>query len=115
MTSAERLRPPSDWLSYLQRLFQAEAQFFCEFIEDLIKGFLKGVPGVFFEFFFVEHELAEAGGVLAVEGDEHHGFSDVHYTIQQGRQAGLFFHQVVNEVVNGGKFFGLAGVGSVFP
>jgi len=76
---------------------------------------LEGILGVFFQGLFVEHEFAEAGGVLAVEGDEHHGFPDVHDAIQEGRQAGLFLHQVVNEVVNGGEFFGLSLIGSMLP
>jgi hypothetical protein len=101
--------------SSLQPLFQAKAQLFLELIQNLVQGLLEGVLGVFFQGLFVEHELAEAGGVLAVEGDEHHGFSDVHDAIQEGRQAGLFLHQVVNEVVNGGEFFGLSLIGSMFP
>jgi hypothetical protein len=101
--------------SSLQPLFQAEAQLFLELIQNFVKGLLEGVLGVFFQGLFVEHELAEASGVLAVKGDEHHGFSDVHDAIQEGRQAGLFLHQVVNEVVNGGEFFGLSLIGSMFP
>jgi hypothetical protein len=95
--------------------FQAKAQLFLELIQNLVQGLLEGVLGVFFQSLFVEHQLAEAGGVLAVEGDEHHGLSDVHDAIQKRRQAGLFLHQVVNQVVNGCEYFGWLLIGSVFP